>query len=265
MEFDTQPWSSRALIALRRLGVGAPTSLEVPFVRSSTELDDALARSRPVCVRLRLADDFDLEDTIDLVPERVPVATGDYQRTYDTPLEHVSYRDYLRFLTGDQEQPCASPSSGLPPYLRAARFAGGFELLQRTPPELGLSERFGPRACEQPLLWAGPQQAASVAHVDIFDNFAIGLRGTKVFRLWHASDLAVEEYRPGDPRGRFWTCHGPLPPPRATVELSPDVGLVLPAGWIHEVRARGTTVMINFFNTRCEPRSFTALRHAAAS
>lgn len=265
MEFDSQPWSSRALTALHRLGGRAPASFDAPFVRSSAEVDHALARSLPVRVRLGLARDFELHSTIEQVPERVPVATGDYRSTYDTTLEHVSYRDYLRFLSGDHELPWASQPGGLPPYLRAARFDGGFDLLRRTPPELGLAERFGPATCEQPLLWAGLPQAASVAHVDIFDNFAIGLQGTKIFRLWHASDLPREDYRPGDPRGRFWTCDGPLPPARATVELAPDVGLVLPAGWIHEVGARGTTVMVNFFATRCEPRSFTALRHAAAS
>lgn len=264
MTFDTIEWTSRALTALRRLGAHRSRPMPIDVVNSQAQLEDALSRSTPVVVRLDLADHFDLQRTAELVPEQVPVATGDYEHSYDTSLELMRYRDYLQLLARAETEDGPPPEQA-PPYLRAARFGGGFDLLARTPRRLGLSELFGAEVCEQPLLWAGLQRSASVAHVDIFDNLAIGLRGTKVFRLWHASDLGLDDYRPGCPRGRFWTCHGQLPPPHATVELRPNTGLVLPAGWIHEVRATGVTVMVNFFSTGCEPRSFTALRRAAAS
>lgn len=198
---------------------------------------------------------FALEDSLAWMPSKVVVAVGDYAHDYRTAQGVVEYRRFVEVLRGERRV-ATGGNVAKDPYLRGAPFSQGFALLDATPPHLGLRDVFGEGSVRTARLWAGTRESYTAPHVDLFDNLAIQLLGRKVFNLWHVSDAPLSSCTSATRTGNFWTVpRSDLPRPRVVVSLDPGQGLVIPAGWIHEVYATSTVVMVSFFATRVQPAS----------
>jgi hypothetical protein len=230
---------------------------EVSLAARSDEIERALIASRPVLVATGEFADITLPSTSSWLAREVVVSTGEYGRGGERELAvTIAYDTFVRFLEGRVRFFVRGRTSESPPYVRAAPCTA--PILERAGPETGLARLFGPEHCRRPTLWAGARGSRTPPHLDMLDNLAVVIVGTKTVSLWPPSAVDPTAIEPGSDRGSFWLCQSLARPAPIRVQLAPGIGLVLPAGWVHEVHTTSSCVMVNYFNELRAPMAIEA-------